>query len=267
MIRKVLKVTLIAVAVLLVLYLFVGREAASYVRTTAGYMTDAVQESIPIEFQIDRARDMIKDLIPEVRKNMHLIAKEEVEVQKLNEQIEETEVRLTKEKAQILQLKNDLADDRDAYRYAGRTYTAGEVRNDLARRFERFKTADATLASLQEMRNARQRSLQAARQKLEGMMAAKRQLQVEVEHLEARAQMLAAAQTTSSYHFDDSRLGHLKELIAGLRTRLQVAERLVNAETNFHDEIPLDQPAPENIEQQITEYFAPAPKPYQVTAK
>ena len=42
---------------------------------------------MPIEFQIERARDMIKDLVPEIRKNMHVIAKEEVEVKRLDEQI------------------------------------------------------------------------------------------------------------------------------------------------------------------------------------
>ncbi|MBN2578391.1 MAG: hypothetical protein JXB10_05315 [Pirellulales bacterium] len=267
MIRKVLKITLIATAGLVVVSLFVGRDTVSYFRTTAGYFSDSVRESIPIEFQIDRARGLIQDLVPEVRKNMHIIAKEEVEVQKLDEQIAETEDRLAKEKEQILRLKTDLARRDDAYRYAGRSYTVEEVRADLAHRFERYKTADATQASLKEMRIAREKSLAAARQKLEGMMAAKRQLQVEVENLEARAQMLAAAQTTSNYQFDDSRLGHVKELIAGLKTRLNVAEKLVGAEANFHDEIPLDKSAPENIVEQVTEYFAPAPRQVQVTLK
>ena len=190
-----------------------------------------------------------------------------MEVQKLDQQIGETQARLTKEKEQILKLKSDLADARDAYQYAGRTYSVHEVRTDLAHRFERFKTGDATLASLKEMRNAREKSLQAARNKLEGMMASKRQMQVEVENLEARAQMIAAAQTTSNYQFDDSRLGHVKEMIAGLKTRLEVTEKLVNADSNFHDEIPLEKSAPENIEQQISEYFTPTPSKMQVTAK
>jgi hypothetical protein len=38
---------------------------------------------------------------------------------------------------------------------------------------------------------------------------------------------------------------------------MEVAEKLVNAEVNFHDEIPLDQPNSEDIVDQVTEYFAP----------
>jgi hypothetical protein len=235
-----------------------GTSVFSYVRTTAGYVKDGVSDSVPVEFQIDRARGLIQDLLPEVKKNMHVIAREEVEVQKLDEQIGQNETRLDKEKEQILKLKTDLAENKDSYNYGGRSYTAADVRQDLANRFERFKTGEATLTSLKQIRTARDRSLTAARQKLEGMLAAKRQLLVEVENLEARSQMIAAAKTTSSYQFDDSRLGNVKELIASLKTRMEVTEKMVNAETNFHDEIPLEKVVPENIVEQVGSYFAPS---------
>ncbi len=241
---------------LLGLFLF-RRNAYSYLRTSCGYVTDAVQEAVPIEFQIDRARGMVQDLVPEVRKNMHVIAKEEVEVQRLDEQIGEGETRLARDKDQLLRLKTDVASGRAMFQYAGRSYSADEVRTDLANRFDRFKTAEATQASLKEVRTSRQKSLEAARQKLEGMLAAKRRLAVEVENLEARLQMIAAAKATSDYQFDETRLGRVKELVAGLRTRLDVAEKLVNAEASYHDEIPLDKAAPENIVEQVTEYFVP----------
>jgi chromosome segregation ATPase len=234
-----------------------GTSIYSYVRTTAGYVKDGMAETVPVDFQIDRARGLIQDLVPEVKKNMHVIAKEEVEVQRLDEQIAQHETRLAKEREQILKLKTDLSENRVSYNYGGRSYAAAEVRQDLANRFERFKTGEATLASLKQIRSARDKSLSAARQKLEGMLAAKRQLQVEVENLQARSQMIAAAKTTSSYQFDDSRLGNVKELIADLKARMEVSEKLVNAEANFHDEIPLEKAVPENIEEQITQYFMP----------
>ena len=232
-----------------------GPSAVSYVRTSAGYVTDTVQQSVPVEFQIDRARGMLKNLAPEVRKNMHVIAKEEVEVRRLEEQIDKSQERLGKDKEQLMRLKTDLASDKSVFNYAGRSYTAEQVRVDLANRFERFKTGDATLASLTEIRHARIRSLDAARQKLEGMLAAKQQLEVEVENLDARLQMIAAAQTTSEFQFDDSRLGQVKGLISDLRTRLDVAEKLVSTETQFYGEIPLEEPTPENIADEVAAYF------------
>ncbi len=85
------KVLVIGIGTILAAGLLFGRNAVSYIRTSAGYVTDAVREAVPIEFQIERARGMIQDLVPEVRKNMHVIAKEEVEVQRLDEQIAQTE--------------------------------------------------------------------------------------------------------------------------------------------------------------------------------
>jgi hypothetical protein len=67
--------------------------------------------------------------------------------------------------------------------------------------------------------------------------------------------MVEVAQTTSSYHIDDSQLGRARDLIADVRTRLNVAERMVNVEDKLQGEIPLDEPTPANIVDQVSEYF------------
>jgi hypothetical protein len=73
--------------------------------------------------------------------------------------------------------------------------------------------------------------------------------------LEARLKMVEAAQTTSDYVFDDSRLSRVKELITDLRTRLDVAERLTSAEGAFHGEIPLSEVSSDNLLDEVTEYL------------
>lgn len=133
-----------------------------------------------------------------------------------------------------------------------------------------YKTGEATLASFKQMHDARVKSLAAARQKLEGMLAQKRQLQVEVENLEARNQMVAAARTTSNYQFDDSQLGRVKELVQNLRSRLDVDAKVANAENEFQGEIPLDKATPQNIVDQVGDYFGekkPDAKAVAVTEK
>lgn len=237
-----------------------GTDAFSYIGTCCGWVGSSVKDSIPLDFEIDRARTMIKNLVPDIRSNMHLIAKEEVEVENLVKQVDDMEVKLAKDKDGILRLKGDLAKGENEIRYGKRIYTVSEVKNDLANRFERFKTQDATLESLKEMQKARERSLAAARVKLEGMLASKRQLEVDVEHLEARLKMVEAAQTTSTYQFDDSRLSRVKDLVNDLRSRLNVAERLVNAKSDVAGEIPLEESTDESIVDQVTEYFEKSPE-------
>jgi hypothetical protein len=261
MIRKSL---ITAAGVSLLAVLFFGRDAFSYVSTSFGWMKDSVKSSVPVEFEIERARRMVKNLVPDIRKNMHVIAQEEVEIERLDKEIAKTETVMAREKAEILKLKEDLAAKQPTYQYGGRIFTVSHVKLDLANRFERYKTHDATLASLRDIQKARRAGLDAARQKLENMLAAKRQLEVDVEQLEAQYKMVEVAQTLSEHNIDDSQLGRVKELIGDIRTRLKVAERL--ASTPIVDgEISVAADAEvEDIVEHVTEYFSSSNEPTQV---
>ena len=166
MIRKSL---IVAAGIVLATVVLFGRNTLGYIRTSWGYVHDSVHNSVPVGFEIDHARQMIQDIGPEVRKNMHVIAKEEVEVQRLEEQIGNLETKLAKDKEQLLRLKTDLAANKNSYEYGGRSYTVAEVKTDMANRFDRFQTTEATLGSLKQVHDARLKSLAAARLQLEGI--------------------------------------------------------------------------------------------------
>ncbi|HVT30111.1 MAG TPA: hypothetical protein VHE81_19010 [Lacipirellulaceae bacterium] len=232
-----------------------GRNAASYVSTTYHRLTDSVEEAVPIDFQIDRAKQMVRDLDPEIRRSMHVIAKEEVALEQLNQQISGSQEKADKDKQDILRLQTDLGQNKNSYHYASRTYTCNEVKQDLARRFNRFKVADDTLASMKQMRDAREKNLDAARQKLSAMINARRKLEVDVQNLEAKRKLVEVAQASSDYVFDDSQLARCKDLINDIRARLDVAAKLANADVNVPTEIPLDESAPKDITDQVAQYF------------
>jgi hypothetical protein len=96
------------------------------------------------------------------------------------------------------------------------------------------------------------------------MLEARRRLEVDVESLEARFKMVEVLQTRSEHNIDDSQLGRVKDLIAEVRTRLSVAERLANAPIDVEGEIPVSAPQSDNIVDQVTEYFAAESAPAQV---
>jgi chromosome segregation ATPase len=243
------------VAVGLTTVFLFGRDAASYVGTTYHRLTGAVKESVPVEFQIDRAQAMVRDLEPEIRRSMHVIAKEEVQLEQLNKQIDASEAKTAQDKREILRLQSDLGQNKDVYRYASRSYTPEQVKQDLSRRFARFKVADETLANLQSMRDAREKNLDAAQQKLAAMINARRKLEVDVENLRAKHKLVQVAQATCDYQFDESQLSRAKELIADIRTQLDVSAKLANADVNVEVEIPLDEATPSDITDQVAEYF------------
>lgn len=254
------KTVFIAAGLTLLLGLLFGRDAVSYVSTSVSQLSQSVRDSVPIEFEIKRARDMIKDITPEIRRSMHLIAKEEVAVENLAKQIGGLEQKLAKDESSVLKLKADLQSNEGYFYYASTRYTRDQVQADLARRFEEFKTNDATLGSLKKVLNAREQSLESARQKLEGMMAAKQQLEVDVENLEARMKMVEVAQATADFQFDDSHLARTKKALSEIGTRIDVAERMVNTNSNFKFEIPVDQVEDnKSVVEEVTQYFSKRP--------
>jgi hypothetical protein len=263
------KALLLAIGLGVTTLVLFGRDAASYVGTTYHRVTDSVQEAVPVEFQIDRARQMVRDLEPEIRHSMHVIAKEEVALEQLNQQIDTSEDKTEKEKSDILRLQADLGKNKNVYRYASRTYSVDEVKQDLARRFNRFKVSDDTLASMKQMRDAREKNLDAAQQKLAALVNARRKLEVDVQNLEAKRKLVEVAQASSEFVFDDSQLARAKELINDIRTRLDVAAKLAHADVNVEVEIPLDEATPSDITDQVAEYFnlgGEADEPEVVTA-
>ena len=82
------------------------------------------------------------------------------------------------------------------------------------------------------------------------------QLEVDVENMEARLEMVKVAQSTSEFNFDDSQLARTKELCRDIAARIDVAEKLVNAETTYPGQINLDaEETGASISDQITSYF------------
>jgi chromosome segregation ATPase len=247
---------MLGTAALVLLGLLFGREGFSHVKTSLGWVRQSVRDSVPIEFEISRARQMIKDLDPEIHRNMHLIAKEEVDVRNLRGQLGEAEKQLTKNRSDIERLTRDLKRGDSHFVYCGKSYSAKQVENDLTRRFEQYKVKEATLGKLTQVLAARERGLDAGREKLKAMQSAKGQLEVDVANLEARLEMVKVAQSTSEFNFDDSRLSRTKELVRDIGTRIDVAEKLVNAETTYPGQISLeDEKANGDIAEQITAYF------------
>jgi predicted nucleic acid-binding Zn-ribbon protein len=249
------KLVVSALGVLLLGGLVLKTSVGSYVSTAYRRTANSVTETVPMEFQIDRARNMVRDLEPEIRRAMHVIAKEEVEVAALDERIGAADEKAGKDKDEILQLQSDLATGDRVFHYAGHRYTANQVKEDLARRFHRFKTADTTMTSLRQMRDARARNLDAARQQLTALVGEQKQLQVEVENLEAKLKLVQVAEASNDIQFDDSQLAHCKELITDIRTKLDVAAKLASADTTFEGEIHVGEPQAEDVTEQVAEYF------------
>jgi chromosome segregation ATPase len=227
----------------------------SYVRTGVNVASESVRDSVPIEWEIKRARQMIEDLKPEIAKNMQIVAKEEVSVQRLSEEITSKQTLLTKSREDILRLKDDLKSGAVRFVYAGRNYTQEQVRDDLSNRFKQFQVHEQTTNKLNQILVAREKNLDAARRKLDEMLSAKRELEVEIENLQARMTMVQVAQTSNPISIDDSHLSGTRQLLDEIRSRIDVAERLAASEGSISGNIQLDEVETSDVVQEIADYF------------
>ncbi|MBN1507489.1 MAG: hypothetical protein JW955_11620 [Sedimentisphaerales bacterium] len=235
--------------------LLFGKDAVSYVKSSAKGVRTAVKETVPIEFELRRARDLLEDIIPEMQANIRLIAEEEVEVAALKGEIAKNKDGLGDEQSKIKTLRASLEQPRAQYCFAGRDYTHDEVKADLAARFERYKESEVVLASKVKVLQAREKSLDAARQMLAKTTSEKRILENRIEALASQYRLVKAASVGSKIQVDNSKLAQTEKLIAQIQKRLDVAERVLAHETRFVESIPVDTVVEEDLVAQVDDYF------------
>jgi len=78
--------------------------------------------------------------------------------------------------------------------------------------------------------------------------------------MKARVEMVKVAEATSSaIAFDDSRLSRTREALRDIGARIEVAEKLVSADTAMPDQIALDETDTKNISEEIAKHFGEKP--------
>lgn len=235
-----------------------GKDAISYVKSSARGVRTAVKDSVPVEFELRRARDMIEEIIPEMHANIRLIAQEEVEVAALKGEIAKGQEALRDEENKIKTLRVALEQPRVEYSFAGRNYGRNEVKTDLAARFERYKDSELVLASRVKLLDNREKSLTAAMQMLEKTKSQKRILEDRIEALASQYRTMQAAATGSKFQVDSSKLAQTQKLITDIQKRLDVAERVMAHESKFVGSIPVnevDTVAETDLVAQVDDYF------------
>jgi chromosome segregation ATPase len=260
--------------------LIFGRDVVNYAQTAWSATREAVKREVPLEFQIERARTSVKQLDPAIQHTLKVIAEQQVDLEQMNHQIHDRSADMSTAKEQLMTLKHDLESGKSTFRYASIDYTADDVRRDIRTRFERYKAAEAMLDRDQKIQKSRSVALYAHEKQLDQMLSQKKDLEAEVEQLEARLQTIRAQQSVSTPAIDESELSNVKRLISEVNKQLDVQEKLLDSNGKFGTGlIPVEtKPAVEmgNVSAEIDAYFKPAsdkkaddvkPAPQVVTAE
>jgi len=214
------------------LFLVFGTSAPSYVRTAFHKVRQNAKDAVDPRFEIERAREEIDSLKPAIEKNIETLARAEVEAEHLDREIGTMQANLATEKKAILAMRDSLKTG--DFRLAGHVAdTAEEVKADLARRYDHFKTSSLLLSEKEATLKAKRKTIKAAHEQLENLRTQKSTLLAKLASIEARLSMIEATSQKNEFHFDGSALAHAKETVSELEKKLDILARKAEMEGRY----------------------------------
>lgn len=218
-----------------VLGLLFGTSAPSYVKTTFSKVRQSAKDSVPVGFELDRARQELADLQPAILKCRENVARAEVQVERMGREIAERQRGLGEQLRKVTALRA-LAENTTQLTSGTATFTQADVKRDLARCFDNFKTAKCIVEDQEKTLKTKQGLVQSAREQLDAMIAAQQALRLKIDSLEAKHQQLEAKQAASEFAtFDDSALARVKQTVAEIEERIEVMDKLAQQETRYSE--------------------------------
>lgn len=252
------KVAVVAAGVIAALFMLSHTKVGSYAGTAWGKIRTSAKQQVPVEFEIDRLRHEVVQLVPDMKKNRSIIAEEMVAIENLKEEIAATRVRLEEHKAVLLKLTKDVDSGETTFVYRRRAISRERLAEKLARDLQSYKRAEAELKTREQVLDAKERALDAAKEQLAAMRDQKQDLEVQIAQLEAEMKNVRLAQTRCKFQLDDSRLAEIKRSLADLRNRLKVEKTQAELEGEFaNDPIEVSNKVRpvSDVTREVREYF------------
>ncbi|MBB3208884.1 hypothetical protein FHS27_004718 [Rhodopirellula rubra] len=227
----IVKYSLWATAVLIVGgFLLLGANFTSYIRTSTRAVQESVQDAVPLEFELRRARDLIDAILPDLQTQVRVIAEEEVAIKALENDILASSQKLHEEKATLASLRNRMRVQQVSYAIGGRMVSREQLAEQLRSRLERFQQGELAITTKSDLLQKRRDGLNAALTMLDQMRNRKLQLEQKVEMLVAQDRLLKASQVDAGIAIDGSGLSSADQLLDQIETRLAVAQRVLDHE-------------------------------------
>ena len=238
------KIIISGAALALVAFLVFGGSAVARLSQGVSWVRTQVQESVPVEYELERARSMIDEMAPEIRECRRVIAEKQVELKYLDRELGSLESRYQNSREKLSLQSVALQENRASYHFLGRKVSRKEMQRDAGRRFERVKSAKAILESKYERRQALTQALDSAKTTLAELETQQMRLKVECDTLEAKLRESEAKKAvTLNLDVDKSRLAKVKNILDDVQRRLDVELQLIENESPLigeGEEIPVD---------------------------
>jgi chromosome segregation ATPase len=238
-------------------FLFLGTAFPSYVRTVAGTVRESVQGQIPVELEIKRAESLIRQIDPQIETCKRDLARAEVELEELQQSIQRLERLVDSEQKKLKVGARLLNGDEPATAQLAADFSARRrVQHDLQRTKDSYVNNTAILSAKRALVERQGKAVDAAQQRLLAVRSEREALEDQVRALKTQQQQVEAlAANSHRFDFDSTALSQAKEVIAGVKKRLDIAQRMLENDMAGIDPIAVvvDE---RNVLREIEELFA-----------
>jgi DNA repair exonuclease SbcCD ATPase subunit len=234
-----------------------GKDFVSYVRTAGTEVQEAVKGSVPMEFELKRAKDLLANIDPEIKSAKTTVARQDVDIEDLKGKIAKRVDGLTKDRSELLTRRDELKVDKTTFLVSNKSYTRDQLESDLKSRLNRVKQSESTLSEEEKLLTRKEAAAEANRQKLDFMMKQKKELELKIEWLQARLDQVKATEAVHDVAIDDSEFTRVKNLVDQIDKDLKVREKVVDTETTPADGlIPVEsKDAPKGVLDEVDAYL------------
>ena len=228
----------------------------AYSRAMVGWAKNTVVTNVPLEADIMAAKQLLSDMDGKIENAARTVARERVEVRKLNEQFAKREADLKAKKDQIVSMRETLKTNLAAYNPTEQELQKARLVN-LFTAFEALEQQQKSEKKLIESRNL---GLVSSELKVEKLKSAQRELKGKIEALDARRKLMEAEKVSAIVEVDDSEIADLKNLVNNIEKKLDVEVETEKELESIKTGNPVTTPTPSaaDVLKQIDQKFGPA---------
>jgi chromosome segregation ATPase len=260
MIGKTFKVILLSGAVLGGAgFLLLGTAFPSYVTTMASSVRESVAGQIPIDLELKRAETLIRQIDPQIDQCKRDLARAEVELEELQQSVARLEKVVGGEEKKLKAGAQLLTSDGTSEVLLAADFGARRrVQHDLVRTKDSYVNNVAILKTKRTLIDRQSKAVDAAKQRLIAVRTEREALEDQVRSLKTQQQQVEAlAANSQRFDLDSTALSQAKEVIATVRKRLDVAQRMLENDLLFQGEDPVSVVVDErNVVKEIHDLFA-----------
>lgn len=234
------KLTLGVLGLMLIGGLLFGGKVIPYAKTAVQKVRSAAQDTVPVAYQLDAAKLQLKEIGPEIHNMVHQISKEQVQVKRLAADLKDHKKMLDRSYDEMMTLRSHIESGSQVYvDTRGKSHNTARVEQDLRHRFSLYQTAEKTFEKKGEILKIRKESLLAAHSKLDEAKAQQRELEMQIENLQARHRMNEVVATASQIDIDNSQLAKTRTMLDDIDARISADEEYLNIAPKYFGQIPV----------------------------